>query len=250
MKEAVEDLQKNTTEKENDVIKEILERQKVVEDGIASNADALSRIDKEIDELSNKLKVTKDGINNQNVEKETGDELQKDITSKRIENEVSMDIIEKNVVDVVKVKNRRRCRYYNRGFCKHTINCRYGHADKICQRYLETQTCNEKQCSDRHPKLCKWLKTREGCKRQNCDYLHCKQNYEESVKPKMNEVKEYKCESCKYAWERKDCVVKHVVENMEVYFCLNCEDWVQYKQNVFKQGWSLFDKEGFLRTDI
>jgi predicted nucleic acid-binding Zn-ribbon protein len=86
LKEAVETLQKNTAAKENDSIKDILERQKVVEDGIASNGDALSRIDKEIDELSNKLKVTKDGINNQNVEKETGDELQKEIASKRIEN--------------------------------------------------------------------------------------------------------------------------------------------------------------------
>ena len=66
----------------------------------------------------------------------------------------------------------------------------------------------------------------------------------------MDEVKEYKCESCKYTWENKEYVVKHVLGDMEVYFCLNCEDWVHYKQNVLKVGWSLFDKEGFLWTDI
>ena len=60
LKKAAEALQKKTPAKENDKIKEILERQKVVEDGIASNADALSRIDREIDELSNKIKVTKE----------------------------------------------------------------------------------------------------------------------------------------------------------------------------------------------
>ena len=78
----------------------------------------------------------------------------------------------------------------------------------------------------------------------------CCNKFPEESKPKLDEVKEYKCESCKYTWESKECVVKHVLEDMEVYFCLNCEDWVQYKQNVFKEGWSLFDKEVFLRTDI
>ena len=82
--------------------------------------------------------------------------------------------------DNAKKVNRRKCRYYNRGFCKDTIKCRYLHPERICQVYLETQSCQEKQCPDRHPKLCKWLKHSGGCKRQNCAYLHCDKGKEET----------------------------------------------------------------------
>ena len=32
--------------------------------------------------------------------------------------------------------------------------------------------------------------------------------------------KNINCESCKYTWGRENCVVKHVVESMDIYFCL------------------------------
>ena len=60
----------------------------------------------------------------------------------------------------------------------------------------------------------------------------------------------FKCEGCKYIWEEKSCVVEHVVENMKVFFCLNCDDWIQHKANVFNPGWTLFDEEGYLRHGI
>jgi hypothetical protein len=67
-----------------------------VEDSSASNADALKRIDKEIDDISNKIKVTIDSIDHQNVEKDSGDELQR-----------------QNIIN-----QRKICRFYNRGHCK------------------------------------------------------------------------------------------------------------------------------------
>ena len=99
----------------------------------------------------------------------------------------------------------------------------------------------EEGCIERHPKECKWERSREGCKRkQECEYLHnCN-----------GEKLQYKCESCKYSWQDKNCVVKHVIGNMEVFFCLNCENWVQDKANVLNDGWTIFDKAGYLRTDI
>jgi hypothetical protein len=110
-------------------------------------------------------------------------------------NVLSEDIIENEVGGNVKKVNRRKCRYYNRGFCKHKIKCRYVHPDKICKKYLEKQTCEDKQCSDRHPKLCKWLKRTGGCKRQDFDYLHCGKAQEENERKSLNEVTEYKCQS-------------------------------------------------------
>ena len=56
---------------------------------------------------------------------------------------------------------------------------------------------------------------------------------------------EFKCEGCKYTWEDKSCVVEHVVEHKKKYFfCLNCDDWIQYKENdLMKDGLCLTMKD-------
>ena len=93
----------------------------------------------------------------------------------------------------------------------------------------------------RYPKQCKWYKSSEGCKRQQeCEYLH----------NDNGEKMEYKCVSCKYSWQDKNCVVEHVIGNMKTFFCLNCDDWVHNKANVLQEGWTLFDEAGYLRTDV
>ena len=51
-------------------------------------------------------------------------------------------------------------------------------------------------------------------------------------------------------WMDKDCLVKHTVKNQQVYFCLNCNDWVKNKERVFDQGWTLLGEDGFLRMEI
>ena len=63
-------------------------------------------------------------------------------------------------------------------------------------------------------------------------------------------AEEYKCEGWKDAWTDKGCMVEHIINNRIVYFCLNCNDWIHYKENVFAQGWTLMDEAGYLRTDI
>ena len=35
-----------------------------------------------------------------------------------------------------------------------------------------------------------------------------------------------------------------------IVYCLNCEDWVQFKTKVFDPNWTLFDKAGYLRRNI
>ena len=46
---------------------------------------------------------------------------------------------------------------------------------------------------------------------KNCAYLHCDKSKEETERNNGNEGQSYKCESCKYTWESKDCVIKHVI---------------------------------------
>ena len=132
--------------------------------------------------------------------------------------------------------NKKKDRYYDRGHCKYKSKCRYSHSQDICRDYIDNQRCESKKCLFRHPKVCKWWKSKEGCKRQSgCDYLHVTLANDDL----KNSVRMYKCISCKSSWDDIDCVIEHKIEDKKTYFCLNCDDWVKDKLKVFNYGWSL-----------
>ena len=72
----------------------------------------------------------------------------------------------------------------------------------------------------------------------------------EKVNTIITEVPKYTCISCDHTWKESKFVVKHVIQNMEVFFCLNCDDWVQEKSRVLDKGWSLFDMAGNLNQFV
>ena len=86
-----------------------------------------------------------------------------------------------------------------------------------------------------------------GCRRgSECLYLHIdKTNGDQNMV-----AEEYKCQGCKYIWNDIECMEEHIIKNMRVFFCLNCDDWIKFKTAVFDEGWTMFDHEGFLRMDI
>ena len=45
-------------------------------------------------------------------------------------------------------------------------------------------------------------------------------------------------------------VVKHEIENMQLWVCLNCDEWIQDKTKVLNKDWTLFDQNGDLRKDM
>ena len=67
---------------------------------------------------------------------------------------------------------------------------------------------------------------------------------------KIDLIGEYNCVGCKSIFTDEKYVVKHIIQNMETYFCLNCDDWVKDKERVFEHGWTLLDQYGYLRIDI
>ena len=89
--EKVESLEKKLVPKETDEIKELLDKQKVIKEGIATNETALSRIDKEIENLAHK-------VNASNDRKET-------LRSTGV--------------------GTKMCRYYNGGYCKYNGNYKF-----------------------------------------------------------------------------------------------------------------------------
>ena len=65
-----------------------------------------------------------------------------------------------------------------------------------------------------------------------------------------NEGKQFRCSSCKDVWQDENCVVKHAVNHRELFFCLNCDDFVGDKAQVLDINWTLVDQQGNLRQYI
>ena len=215
LKGSLERLEKKVDERENKDIVDIIKKQEAIEKVIMENAEAMKRLDKE---LLKERKV------------EEIKEVEKDP--------------KKTVSDDEKGQKRKKvCRYFNRGYCKYKLDCRFVHSQKICEEHLKHGKCGDNCCNDRHPKECKWFGTSVGCRRDTiCEYLH--------VTPARDDDNCYKCEGCKSMFEEKEHVIKHVINGNTCYFCLNCDDWIQIKANVFNDGWTLLDSFGYLRMNI
>ena len=238
--ECVEAYKQGTMEGQNvnqseDYMKEIIEKQKMIDKTIVQNSDAIKVLDKEIicilDDKSKK-----------DMEKKEVDNAIKELNKKIQKKQVNTQNVANDTVgDKVVNRKSKKCRYFNRGYCKYKTKCRYVHPKKICDQYLASQKCDNVDCQDRHPKLCKWKEGRDGCKRDTeCDYLHVNL---------VNERK-YQCVSCKDVWDDGSCMVEHIIQNTGTFFCLNCDEWVRNKSKVLEEGWTLLDGFGQLRMDI
>ena len=224
---------------EKNEVEKILEKQILIDKAIIENAAAIENIDKELKAALET--VHKDVIQNQIVDKE-------DAVPELVEN--TENIKKKN-----EDKIQRKCKFFNSGFCKYKDkSCRFVHPKKRCKEYLKSLTCGYRDCPDRHPKICKWQSDRTQCKRgEECEYLHVTlANDDREMQAHKNQLGnvEYTCVGCNSVFTDEWCVVKHVIHNMETYFCLNCDDWIKHKQRVYDQGWTLMDQYGYLRTDI
>ena len=217
MKSHIEVLERKVEAKDKNEIEEIIKKKEDVDKSIMANKEAISNIEKEM----------------------------KEIAHKGFAREIIGDTNNVQTSDAQKPK--RRCKYYNRGYCKYNGKCRFIHPSEICESHLAGQTCERSECSSRHPRTCKWLRTNEGCRRQNCEYLHSDHVQRKSV---VDRACKYKCEGCEHIWEEKKFVVEHSILNRRAYFCLNCDDWIVNKFAVFEAGWTLFDTEGQLRQDV
>ena len=117
---------------------------------------------------------------------------------------------------------RKKCRYFNRGYCKYKDKCRYMHPKNICTEYLQSMKCETRDCLGRHPKTCKWWSKQDGCTRgSECGYLHVM--CEDKTEAKSEK---FKCISCKHIWEDRSCVMEHFIGNIRMFFCLIFDNWV------------------------
>ena len=218
LKVKVEKMEKNLEPIENIDIREIVEKQSALDKLFEANSNSIRKVENQIREMeSEKTKGAKDA--------------------------------EVEEVREVELKNGiKKCRYFNKGYCKYSVKCRYLHPKEVSKNHLERKNCKAKNCKERHPKVCKWLKEETGCRRQDCEFVHDTLAKKESVRF-VNEDS-YQCAGCKCSWQDEKCVVKQNIENQTIYLCLNCDDWISTKSEVLKSDWTLFDQQGNLRHDV
>ena len=59
------------------------------------------------------------------------------------------------------------CKHHQTGCCGHGNQCNKYHSNKICKELV----CRNQNCTDRHPRTCKYFARRNNCKHQErCAY--------------------------------------------------------------------------------
>ena len=109
--------------------------------------------------------------------------------------------------------DKRKCRHYNRGYCKYGNICKFSHPSSICDSYLKEGICLATTCPKRHPKNCRyWIRKREGCMRQDsCQYLH-KETTKYKPKSLAGSKSYLTCDACKYRGNDNHDLKKHEIK--------------------------------------
>ena len=89
--------------------------------------------------------------------------------------------LEKKISKNSEEKETKRCKWWNRGYCKEKNSCTFVHEKEDCKDHLNG-SCTNRGCKTlRHRKQCRYFSTVEGChRRDRCEYLHVAHNKEEA----------------------------------------------------------------------
>ena len=247
----VKSLMETVKSLQNKDIKEIEETQRVMDEVVVANLDAIHQLKSETLKLIAAKEPIEDGnvlikvIEMQNVMEKTTSKnadnvklldeeikcMLKEINDRNASRKEIDDAIKRLDEEISDIKNERKdrkatveeiivgdktkvlkkCRFFNTGYCKYKQKCRFAHPKEDCK----DSNCEGKECPYRHPKGCKWMERTGGCRREHfCDYSH------DTIKTELSKTRiiGFKCVSCKSAWSENKFVVEHTVNQTKVYF--------------------------------
>ena len=99
----------------------------------------------------------------------------------RLREVASMAIFCVEEVVVSKDNSSRRCKWWNRGFCKEKERCQFSHLGEDCKEHLRSASCTTQGCKLRHRRKCRYWALKEGCHRGvECEYTHIDKTQQEN----------------------------------------------------------------------
>ena len=121
-------------------------------------------------------------------------------------------ILSLHLIDQDVPRKTRKCRHFNRGFCKFRNTCHFYHNPDICDEYLKNKVCHGRDCPYRHPKPCRNVKRGEKCNwGQNCLYLHSISNETSQCEENATANKiPYSCDICETTFEAASDLNSHI----------------------------------------
>ena len=106
---------------------------------------------------------------------------------------------------------------------------------------MKSLKCTVQGCNYRHLKTCKWFSQEVGCRRNYCKFLHSTLAKSDD-KITGHKESSFKYEGCRGTFKN--------IKSKDMFFCLNCDDWIGNKEEVLKSDWTLFDLNRDLRRDV
>ena len=139
----------------------------------------------------------------------------------------------------VNFRSLKKCRYYNRGFCKYEGKCKFYHPEIVCEEYLQDGLCRQRKCEKRHPRHCRfWTTKPEGCRRgETCRYLHamgprfCPE--ERQNRRRVSVV--LSCDMCQDGCENETCNEDHVRKDIDMERIINKYDYMDGTEKAIDQ---------------
>ena len=133
----------------------------------------------------------------------------------------------------VNTRSTKKCKYFNRGYCKNVELCPFSHPQEVCQEHLSSGKCSDYgSCQKRHPRECRYWKKHECFHGGSCLYLHQKiPNNELDVKdPKENGEENVKDDETAVMHENRE------FDAMNVDNLVNCYEDDSEEEALEKQG--------------
>ena len=205
-------------------LSEIEEYSKRLEEEKKNKGSDETHSDDEYEEVSDNL------IDNLHESREEIERLKIDLETERKKVKLLEDIIknQKKNIDILKEKKEeedieqpkdkkgkrsKRCRYWNRGFCREKSSCLFSHVKEDCESFQKEGSCYDRTCKKRHRKECRYY-SKGNCFRGNrCEYKHgSNTQIQETKKDNQQGYKSdcHECEYCDYKCRNKDDMNNHM----------------------------------------
>ena len=113
------------------------------------------------------------------------------------------------------------------------------HSTEDCEVHMLGNICSDSKCRKRHRLLCKYIKSKSGCKRgSECVYLHV--DPKEKENSVQNNSKE-KCDACKFENFRKNQVKEYKVKKQRFMICHKCDKFLKHKEILVTDNFCMKD---------